>query len=324
MIDTSSMTHHEWVAIRKAQNKIGGSEIGTIIGVNPYQDPITLWYEKIGWKDKNFIPNKYTAVGHVLEDKIVEMFSYYEGGDWIRNYYNNLKVRRCESIHGILFNEKYPWMAINIDTKIVEDMHYPSAGIGEIKTIGGHAADKYRSGVPPQYPYQLNGYMMGCGAEYGYIVLFKDNKDLVVRPYEKDLSIEKEINEVCSRFYEAMDAGQQIVNSNLNYHDKLESLYILEETFSDVLEVSAHECLQKYYTEQHIKAEEKSVIDGDPELLEWALRYSDLDQELKKIKAEKDLTGNLIRQYMKQRFAWKAKIGETVVQYRKQLRIKKA
>jgi len=68
---TVSTTKQEFQA-RRSQF-IGSSEIGTIMGVNPYQTPLQLWEQKTG-RTPSFSGNKYTIAGNRLEQVIVEYF----------------------------------------------------------------------------------------------------------------------------------------------------------------------------------------------------------------------------------------------------------
>lgn len=81
-------SHDEWMALRAGG--IGSSEVGTILGLNPFETPYQLWRRKIGIdppKEQNFA----MRAGHYLEDA-VSLFYHDEtgkeiikasAGDWI-------------------------------------------------------------------------------------------------------------------------------------------------------------------------------------------------------------------------------------------------
>lgn len=64
---------------RKLRAKgIGASEVGSVIGVNPYQTPYQLWQAKTG-RIPHFEGNKFTRAGHMLEPVIVQYFEEESG-----------------------------------------------------------------------------------------------------------------------------------------------------------------------------------------------------------------------------------------------------
>jgi putative phage-type endonuclease len=62
----------EWHEARK--NAIGGSDVGTVLGVNGWKSPITLWFEKRGVINDQVEPNMAMRLGTKLEAPILEIF----------------------------------------------------------------------------------------------------------------------------------------------------------------------------------------------------------------------------------------------------------
>jgi len=60
-----------WLAARS--KGIGGSEITSVLGLNPYQTPYALWERKTG-RIADFGENKYTRAGNYLEPVVAQMF----------------------------------------------------------------------------------------------------------------------------------------------------------------------------------------------------------------------------------------------------------
>jgi len=81
-------THQEWLEQRKLG--IGSSEVGTILGVNPYETPYQLWRRKTGI-DPPVPENPFMRWGHYLEDGVAKCFEEETGhtvikasaGDWL-------------------------------------------------------------------------------------------------------------------------------------------------------------------------------------------------------------------------------------------------
>ena len=48
-INTQRMSRKEWQEFRSSYKLLGGSELGTVIGLDEYKSPLALWREKIGY-----------------------------------------------------------------------------------------------------------------------------------------------------------------------------------------------------------------------------------------------------------------------------------
>lgn len=62
----------EWHKCRASA--IGGSDVGTVLGVNNWKSPITLWFEKRGVISDQVEPNMAMRLGTKLETPILEIF----------------------------------------------------------------------------------------------------------------------------------------------------------------------------------------------------------------------------------------------------------
>lgn len=81
-------THAEW--LKQRELGIGSSEVGTILGVNPYETPYQLWRRKMGI-DPPVQENNAMRWGHILEEGVAQFFEQETGhkvikasaGDWL-------------------------------------------------------------------------------------------------------------------------------------------------------------------------------------------------------------------------------------------------
>jgi len=62
----------EWHELRAGA--IGGSDVGTVLGVNGWKSPITLWFEKKGVISSEIAPSMAMRLGTKLEEPIFEVF----------------------------------------------------------------------------------------------------------------------------------------------------------------------------------------------------------------------------------------------------------
>jgi putative phage-type endonuclease len=159
-------TVEEWEQIRGSLPGIGGSDAGTVVGVNKYKSPYALWGEKTGIIPSNFEGNEATKWGHRLERIIAEAYA---------EDYNVAVV----SWPVILVSEENPFMFANLDFVIVEpSQEFPAGvvtdwknakepagvkGILEVKTAGiaspGNLGAWSNDGIPQSY--MLQGYHYG-------------------------------------------------------------------------------------------------------------------------------------------------------------------
>ncbi len=137
----------EWHALRG--EGIGGSEIGTIMGLNPYESPYTLWHKKSGLIPSDITPNWSIRFGKAFESPILELF---------KEQHPELEVFTT----GTWANTAEPWMHANPDAIYRDaDGNY---GIIEIKTARAPWDD-----IPPAYVAQVQWYMHVFGFKRAYI-----------------------------------------------------------------------------------------------------------------------------------------------------------
>ena len=144
----------EWHKLR--QRAIGGSDAGTVLGLNQYKTVVDLWKEKISKELPENINNPAMEFGSKSEEHIRSIWS-------LKNLKNVIKI------NGTLISRDYPFMAVNLDGYIQEDN-----GLMEIKTTtiqNSSMLDKWKDGnIPDQYFTQCLHALAVTGADY--IILF--------------------------------------------------------------------------------------------------------------------------------------------------------
>jgi putative phage-type endonuclease len=170
-IPTLNMSHEEWLEHR--QKSIGGSDASTIIGLNPWSSPYTVWADKLG-KIPPKEDNEAMRQGRDLEAYVAERFCEKTGK----------KVRRENNI---LVNPMYPFAHANIDRLVVGE----DAGL-ECKTTSVLNLKNFKNGAyPNNYYVQCVHYMMVTGCKKWYLAVLVLNKEFMVFEIERD---EEEIN----------------------------------------------------------------------------------------------------------------------------------
>lgn len=169
---TKDMSRTEWLMHRK--KGIGGSDVGAIMGVNPYKSILDVYVDKFSEAtDESQSDAAYW--GTRLEDLVADEFQRQTGK----------KVRRRNAM---LKHPKYDFMLANIDREVVGEN-----AILECKTANAFFAKQWEDDeIPASYIYQVQHYLAVTGYEKAYIaVLIGGNRFLW-----KEISRDEELIEI--------------------------------------------------------------------------------------------------------------------------------
>lgn len=142
----------EWLELRR--HYIGGSDAGSVMGMNPYAGPFTVWSEKTG-RTEGFGGNITTETGTYLEPFVAQLFERETGK----------KVRRDNFT---MVNDLYPWACADVDRRIVGDN-----ALLECKTTTSMPnIRKFNAGeYPEQWYCQMTHYLAVTGCERIYLAV---------------------------------------------------------------------------------------------------------------------------------------------------------
>lgn len=149
---------------------IGGSDIGAILGLNPWKSAYTLWAEKTGLiKSPNISDKLQVWLGHKLEQVVADRYEMETGR----------KVRQSLMSYGI---EEYPYLRGHVDRLVVGEHR----GL-ECKTTSSYNRTDYDSGdVPPAYYAQCQFYMLVTGYQVWDIATLRDNREFFIQEIKRD------------------------------------------------------------------------------------------------------------------------------------------
>lgn len=278
-------------------NGIGASEVGTILGLNPYKSSAELFYQKIGKIPQKIEENLAMFMGNRLESVVGDLWEYYDEDEatFIKNYNTGVKSRHYETIEGYLVNDKYPQLFFSPDGLIKNDSKLEAysvdgeevifnnlKGILEIKTISGFASKQWEGGVPPSYVVQIMTYMLGLGVDYGEIVFFEDGRKLTVIELSRNESICEQIVEKTTEFWERVVTAREDMENCELYEPEPEGTTAYESF------------LNKKYSNS-----ESKTIQGTDEHYQWAHMHKMLLDEAKQKEAESLEYSNKIKNLMK-------------------------
>ena len=227
-IPTKDMSHEEWLEHRR--KRIGGSDAASIIGMNSYSSPYTVWADKLG-KLPPKEDNEAMRIGRDLEDYVAKRFTEETGK----------KVRRENNI---LINPDIPFAHANVDRMIVGE----DAGF-EAKTTSILNLKKFKNGeYPENYYAQCVHYLMvtGCKKWYlGVLVLGVEFKWFEIERDEAEIEALRKSEE---EFWEYVKTGEApIADGSDSTSETLKTIY--PESNGETVSLMAYENdLQQYMT----------------------------------------------------------------------------
>lgn len=173
----------DWHTLR--EKRIGGSDIGAIIGVNPYKSIVDVYVDKT--EGSNFKGNELTHWGHMLEGTILKEFS---------NKHKELIV------YEVPYSVVNDFLIANLDGAL-KDKETGDYGVLEIKTTSLWNKKDWEDNVIPQYYYaQVQHYLMLTGYKFAYIAVLiggQQYKEFKIERNEEDIEL---IRNKATEFYQ--------------------------------------------------------------------------------------------------------------------------
>lgn len=169
-------TREEWLAERR--KSLGGSDIGSALGLCKWRSPYAVWAEKTGLTPEE-PDNEAMRQGRDLEEYVAERFSELTGK----------KVRR---VNAILRNDVFPHLHANIDRDIVGE----DAGL-ECKTASALNTSRFRGAeFPTAYYTQCVTYLAVTGYRRWYLAVLILGREFKV--YQVTTVPDDEVPEWCA------------------------------------------------------------------------------------------------------------------------------
>ena len=198
--------HDTW--IKERMNGIGGSESGTVLGINPWCSNVQLWRYKMGIEVPPDISDKPAVkFGKVAEEHIRELF---------RLDYPNMELDY--HAYWVYRNDAYPWQFATLDGEMTDESG--RRGILEIKTTtiqNKSQWDEWENGIPQRYYAQILHQLSATGWQFAilraYIRWYRDGEfRATVRDYriERD-DVLDDIAYLCEqemRFMDCVNSGK--------------------------------------------------------------------------------------------------------------------
>jgi len=294
----------EWYDFRL--RGIGGSEVGTVMGINKYDTWMRTFHEKVGLTDQRLEDNNLMFWGREHEDKIAEIWQYWDDtpDGYIENKKNNRIIRRCRNVNGYVRNPKYPWLFASLDRLMNKDggvnfitgETLSAACPLECKTLSYWAASVWESGIPQYYFSQVQTYMIIMEVDYAEIAILKDGNKFNVEYVMRDPEwCEKIIHDTRNFWYDRVVPAKE-AKKKRDYSELIND-FPMAEKYEGILQrleppPDDTEAYKKYMAEKFLH--EREGVLGTFGLYEAGKR----DEVLKKISNEIDRNRRLIANQM--------------------------
>lgn len=163
---------------------IGGSEVGAILGVDPYKTRLQVYEEKVGIAPP-FEGNAHTRRGTRLEEIAAEEYAAKHG----------VKLHR---VNERIVHPKYPFLTARIDRRVVGKRKVVEF---KVPSLGSFSKIK-REGLHEGYIAQLQDYLHLLGYDTGVWGIFNaDLWELIDFEIERDLKLGQDIEERLVAFW---------------------------------------------------------------------------------------------------------------------------
>lgn len=260
LLDKRNFTPHDWQVYRRGQKGLGGSDVATILGLNPWKTAFTLWLEKTGQTEPPTLDNEYIEWGNLLEPVIREKFAKETGFEVIENHY-------------VMAHDEHDFMVANIDGEVL-DPDEDGWGVLEIKTTSERNKGEWEEGPPNHYHLQIQHYLAVMNYNYAYVaVLIGGNHFKYFKIYRDDYVIDSIISA------------------------EMEFMQLVEKKIAP--EISGQEADSNYLAATYPEAsDDEGFLRADLEAL--AIRYIEIQTELKTLGEEANYIKNKIKQEAKE------------------------
>lgn len=181
---------------------VGGSDVGVIMGVNPYKGIMTLWREKTGKTKPEDISHKPAIIlGNAVEPALRAEYAY-----------RHPDVR-VEEPQYMLQDEEHPWRQASLDGVLTyED---DSKEVLEIKTVGMSSAKYWEPDtVPISYACQVLHYMAVSGYRRAQLIAMIGNSRIIERSVDRDELLTETIEEAVDEFWDHVQTDTPPVRHN--------------------------------------------------------------------------------------------------------------
>ena len=187
LVCTEGLSKIEWLKVR--QSGIGGSDISSVCGINPYKSALALYYEKTQEVKEDDIENLPAELGTYLEPFMKVKFE-----DWWKKNKGG-EIIEVESMPFILQHSTNEIALANLDGFFGDNLV-------EYKTTSERNYKQWEEDNLPDYYYlQTQWYLYVTNFRYCYIAFLIGNRKFDAKLIERNEEVIKQIAEKADYFW---------------------------------------------------------------------------------------------------------------------------
>jgi len=318
-VDTSKMSRKEWEQFRGTLTTLGGSDVGTCIGLNRWKSNVELFYEKLKLYKREFHDSIPMMMGRELEGTIRRLIAYYDVENpetFLDNYHSGNKINTVRQRHATFFNDECPELHANIDA-LIKLQGREDWGVAEIKYQSGQATRIWENGINPSYIAQSMAYMRVLGLKYAVLVLIEDANQWNVHVIEWDEELWNRFYPTIKEFVEQLSMAKAMIEDSVDESERFQLASSFEPTAYEE-QAKPYEAFLSDYAKTR---DNELVVEGDEEMLKIAVDIVQRSEDLKRAEEQLRHRKNLVRKYMLDNEAQVITFGDAGnITYRTQLR----
>jgi putative phage-type endonuclease len=313
----------EWLDLRLSllhKGMLGGSDAATILNKNPWKSRVKLFYEALGLSKPGNVQNESMFHGTQLEDYVADKWQYFDGTEdgLISNFESGNKIKKSIRQTSTLINPDFDHLFANVDRIITKHPSMSGRGVLEVKTISDRYSDMWEAGIPPQYYFQMQHYLIVTGLMWGEFVWLKGGNKLNVLLVHEDFDTQQQIIKESRIFYHLVnEARREMAKLKFPTHNELIGIASNYQP-----EVDSSGDLSEYMNERHRSRPTDNQIIGGPEQTDDAIQYNRYKSLESKVAERKTYYANKIKSYMDARSANEMVIENGKVTWKKMFIVK--
>lgn len=180
----------EWHEARRLT--LGASEVAAVLGLSPWQTPLSVWRTKMGVP--NQIGEDAAYWGHAHEPTIAQ---------WIRD--KHPEIGDVSSVGWSVRSDDYPWLSASPDRLMVNT--FPTIPV-ELKTDDGFKRESWADAVPDYYRIQSIVQQGIQGAPFGWLAVLHGTKTAELIRIDFDATVWEQIVRITGEWWEAHVVGE--------------------------------------------------------------------------------------------------------------------
>lgn len=200
--------------LERRRKGIGASEIAAVMGLSPYETPLSVWLVKTG-RAKGFTGNQRSAWGTQKEDVICRWFAQ-ETGNAIRP-------------SGLWQSTEYAWQIATPDRIVFRSPDCPTEGakeeLLETKAVGHRVLHHWDRGVPYYYYPQGQQQLDTTGLDICHFAAELGGDPPTVFTIQRDPKFIDAMHEAGDRMWWHVETDTQPPHQNPYTAEELEALY---------------------------------------------------------------------------------------------------